>query len=245
LFEDGCELELSENSSILFINSTFGQAPGISMLYFMCDNESEIFLSICDSTGTWKPDPADISCNSSINIPPTIPTTNSTDIDDNTGPRLDTYMPTMPRDLIPSFSLYVMAAGLVLLLFVMTLSLSTAIIWRWLKQNKNASITIQQVAEPIYESIMDDGADTQVNASYQVGARVDLTKNEAYASAGVVAQNNQSETDKPAAITMGTAKTLEENCSTCMEETIHSTHTCAPTVLIGDDNMFWPGDDPQ
>ena len=237
MFEDGCEeLQLSENSSdnsILFINSTFGQAPGISKLYFMCSDESEIFLSICDSTGRWKPDPADIPCNSSIIIPPTIPTTNSTDIDDDAHPGQDVYnMPTMPRDLIPSFSLYVMA-GLVLLLFVMTLSIA-AIIWQWLKRNKNASITTQQVVEPIYESIMDDDADTQVNASYQVCVRVDLTKNEAYASAGVAAQKNQFETEnyKPA-ITMGTANiTFEEN-SVCMEETIHSTHTCAQTVLAG------------
>ena len=179
LFEDGCEeLKLSENSSdnsILFINSTFGQAPGISKLYFMCSDESEIFLSICDSTGRWKPDPA---CNSII-IPPTIPTTNSTDNNDD-DPQDIYNMPTMPRDLIPSFSLYIMA-GFFLLLFVMISSI-VAIIWRRLKRNKNASITTQPVpvTEPIYESIMDHDADIQVKASYQVRARVDLIKNEAY-----------------------------------------------------------------
>ena len=195
----------------------------------MCSDESEIFLSICDNTGRWKPDPTDILCNSSITIPPTIPTTNSTDIDDVR----DVYniMPTMPRDLIPSFSLYIMA-GFVLFLFVITLSIA-AIIWQRLKRNKNASITTQPVAEPIYESIMDNGADTQVNISYQVCARVDLTKNEAYTSAEVVALNNQTENYK-SAITMhvGKAKTFKDNC-VCNEETIHSMHTCAQTVFAG------------
>ena len=59
-------------------------------------------------------------------------------------------------------------------------------------------------------------------------ARVDLIKNEAYSSAGVGERNENCKS----AITMHKAKILEEN-SVCMEETIHSTHTCAQTVLVG------------
>ena len=195
------------------------------MLYFMCNNESEIFLSICDITGRWKPDPTDTLCNSSIIIPPTIPTTNSTDINDDVR---DVYnMPTMPRDLIPSFSFYIMA-GFVLFLFVLTLSIAV-IIWQWLKRNKNASITTQPVAEPIYESIIDDGADTQVNVSYQVCARVDLTKNEAYTTTQPVTEPTYESTMDDGADTQ-----VNASCQVCaiVDLTKNEAYTSAGVVAL-------------
>ena len=83
--------------------------------------------------------------------------------------------------------------------------------------------------EPIYETIVDNGdSNVQINASYQVSARIDLIINEAYTNAGVVAQDQLTSTQianyKPAVI-MGTAKTLKDG----MEEnkSIDSTHTRA------------------
>ena len=107
-------------------------------------------MSICDGTGRWKPDPIASICHNSSTI--NIPSTTNYIYNDYTGPGPGQDLiytsqsePTMP-ELIPSFSLYILAGLVVLTLFLFAVTLSIiAIIWQLLKRNKNAPTTTQRV----------------------------------------------------------------------------------------------------